>query len=293
MTADPTARISDPTAPLVSIIIPYYMQQAYIADTVRSALAQTYQHIEVIVIDDGSPVPAAPALTGMEGIHLTRTENHGCPITRNVGFSQSSGEFLIFLDGDDILRPDAVQSHLNAFATKPEAGLSFGAVRIIDRQGHQTSPARVCRPRKDYLMMLLETNPIWSPGATMMRRDTFEQAGGFNRSLHVQVDDYDLYLRLARLRPFVRHTETVLDYRLHGENVSKDQEKMLSGTLAVLDRLEVSGELSPAELRRLRYGKRRWLHQFRPRRTLSYRLKDLYYRFRSLLSVAPALLSRS
>lgn len=71
MTADITATPFTHTRPLVSIIIPYYMQQAYIAETVRSALAQTYSHVEVIVVDDGSPVPAEPALAGIEGIQLS------------------------------------------------------------------------------------------------------------------------------------------------------------------------------------------------------------------------------
>ena len=276
--------------PLVSVVIPYYMQQDFIAKTVLSAKAQTYPFVEVIVVDDGSPVPAGPALAGIEGVQLFRTENHGCPSTRNYGFSMSQGEYLLFLDGDDLLRPDAVEAHLYAFKANPDAGLSFGAVSIIDKEGRQTQPPHVCRPRRDYFLMLLESNPIWSPGATLIRREAFEQAGRFNHGLNVQVDDYDLYLRLARLRPFARHSQWVLEYRLHGNNVSKDQEKMLSGTLGVLDGLERSGKLTPAQANRLRYGRQRWLHVFRPRKTLRYRIATLLYAMRSALAVGWAMI---
>lgn len=272
--------------PLVSIIIPYYQQAAYIAYTVRSALRQTHSHVEIIVVDDGSPVPAAPSLADVPEIRLIRTENQGCPATRNHGFEASSGEYLIFLDGDDLLRPDAIEKHLAALRSHGSAVLSFGAVAMIDGQGRETEAPRVARPRRDYFRMLLESNPIWSPGATMMRREAFLEAGMFNSALRAQVDDYDLYLRLARLGPFVQHSGQVLDYRLHGSNVSRDQEKMLQGTLGVLDRLAADPALTSADRRRLERGRRRWIHVFRPRPSWLYRLRSLYFTVRSLPNVA-------
>ena len=272
--------------PLVSIIIPYYQQSGYIADTVRSALNQTYQPVEVIVVDDGSPVPAAPSLDGIANVRLIRTENHGCPATRNHGFEASSGQYLIFLDGDDLLRPDAIEKHLAALQGHVPAVLSFGAVATMDGEGRETNPPRVARPRKDYFRMLLESNPIWSPGATMMRRDAFAGAGRFNDRLRAQVDDYDLYLRLARLGPFVQHNGRVLDYRLHDSNVSRDQEKMLHGTLSVLDQLAADPALTAADRRRLERGRRRWIHVFRPTKSWWYHLRSLYFTARSLPNVA-------
>lgn len=271
--------------PLVSIILSYYNQPAYIAATVRSALAQTYPSTEVILIDDGSPIPAAPCLDDPDALRVLRTENHGCPAARNFGFAQSSGEFLLFLDGDDVLRPDAVALHLKALERTPQAGLSFGAVRIIGAQGEQLKPPHLCRPRRNYFNMLLGSNPIWSPGSTLMRRSAFVEAGGFDASLKTQVDDYDLYLRMARQHPFVRHAGCVLDYRLHGNNVSMDQDRMSAGTLLVLDRLEQRGDLSASERRKLQAGRRRWQHGLRPRNTLAYRLRSLQLKAQLLLDI--------
>jgi hypothetical protein len=119
----------------------------------------------------------------------------------------------------------------------------------------------------------------------MIPRNAFIEAGMFDDRLRAQVDDYDLYLRLARKYRVAQHDFCVLDYRLHSNNISKDQEKMLAGTLAMLDRVETSAKLSPSQRRRLRYGRNRWIHMFRPQRTLAYRLLLIYYKFRAVFDV--------
>jgi glycosyltransferase involved in cell wall biosynthesis len=271
--------------PLVSIIIPYYNQGLFIAEAVRSAKQQTYPNVEIIVVDDGSPMPAEPYLKEVAGIQLFRTENRGCPATRNFGFSKSSGEYLIFLDGDDVLLPGAIEAHLKQLAQHPEVGLSFGPSRCINEVGEQIRPAHLCRPRKDYYLMFLESNPICSPGATMIPRNAFIEVGMFDERLRAQVDDYNLYLRLARKFRVAQHDFCVLDYRLHSNNVSRDQEKMLAGTLAMLDQVEASTKLSPSQRKRLRYGRNRWIHMCRPQSTLAYRFLLIYYKCRAMLDV--------
>ena len=286
--SDRDARTASPETsrtPLVSIVIPYYNQQLFIAETVLSAKRQTYPNVEIIVVDDGSPVPAEPYLHEIDGIQLFRTENHGCPATRNFGFAKSSGEYLIFLDGDDILSPGAVEAHLKAFAQHPDTGLSFGSSSSINERGEQIRPAHICRPRRNYFLMFLESNPICSPGATMIPKSAFAAAGMFDERLRAQVDDLDLYLRLARKYRVTQHDFCVLAYRLHSNNVSRDQEKMLKGTLAMLDQIEASNMLTPAERKHLRYGRNRWLHVFRPQSTMVYRLRHGYYKVRAMFDV--------
>ena len=111
--------------PLVSVIIAYYKQEGFIAETVRSVQQQTYPNVEIIVVDDGSPVPASSVLPESSDVLVLRTENHGCPAARNFGFKQSSGDFLVFLDSDDRLTPGALEAHLKALAEHPESALSF------------------------------------------------------------------------------------------------------------------------------------------------------------------------
>ena len=273
------------TYPLVSVIIPYYKQERFVAETVRSAQKQTYPNFEIIVVDDGSPVPASSVLPESSDMLVLRTDHRGSPAaTRNFGFKQSSGEYLVFLDSDDRLSPGALEAHIKALAKHPEAVLSFGAQRIIDEDGHEIRPAHICRPRKNYFLMLLEGNPIGCPGATMIRRDAFIEAERFDESFRI-VEDYRLYLRLARRHPFVRLDSCVVDYRFHRNSLSQDKERMFKGIFDALDRVEAETILTAYERRRLRHGRGRWMHEFRANKTLAYRLRGLYYSFRAMLGV--------
>jgi hypothetical protein len=118
----------------------------------------------------------------------------------------------------------------------------------------------------------------------MIRRNAFIQAGLFDESSRI-VEDYPLYLRLARRHPFVRHDDCVVDYRFHKNSLSQDKERMLKGILDALDRLEAETELSPREQRRLRHGRGRWVHELRPEKTLAYRLRGVYYKLRAMSGV--------
>jgi glycosyltransferase involved in cell wall biosynthesis len=273
-----------PPLPLVSVIIAYHKQEGFIAETVRSVQQQTYPHFEVIVVDDGSPVPASAVLPESSDVRILRTENRGCPAARNFGFQQSSGDFLVFLDSDDRLTPGALEAHLQAFAECPAAALSFGAQRIIDEHGQVIRPAHICRPRRDYFLKLLEGNPIGCPGAAMIRRDAFLEAGLFDESLRI-VEDYPLYLRLARRHPFIQQSSCVVDYRFHTNSLSQDKEKVLKGVFNALDQLEADETLTARQRRKLRYGRGRWIHECRPGKTLAYRLRGVYYGFRAMLGV--------
>lgn len=279
----PVTVFSEPTNPLVSVVIPYYKQERFIALTVKSVKQQTYPHFEIIVVDDGSPVPASSVLQESDVLVL-RTGNHGCAAARNFGFKQSSGEYLLFLDSDDMLTPGALEAHVKTLSENPAAALSFGAQRIIDEDGNVVRPAHICRPRKDYFLQLLEGNPIGCPGAAMIRREAFIEAGLFDESLQI-VEDYPLYLRLALRHPFVWQSFCVVDYRFHRNSLSQDRERMLTGIFNALDQLEAEGKLTLHQRRRLRHGRGRWVHEFRPSKTFAHRLRGLYYRFHAMLGV--------
>ena len=167
-------------APLVSIIITYYAQEKFIEQTVLSAKNQTYKNIEVIIVDDGSPKPVWPLIAHIDGIRVFRKNNEGCPAARNFGFRESGGQFLVFLDQDDLLQPDAVEAQIRALNQDHRAVLSFGAARLIDANGEEIRKPHTCRRRKNYLLMLLESNPIECVGGAMIRRSVF--MSGFSTS---------------------------------------------------------------------------------------------------------------
>jgi len=278
------SRTGDEALPRVSVIIPYFNHPAYLAETVDSARQQTYSNVEIIVVDDGSAVPASSLLVASDDVVLIRTENRGVSSARNIGFQNSSGEYLIFLDADDRLMPGAVEAHLNVFWDNPDAGMTFGPARIIDGTGSEIRPPAICRPRKNYFAMLLESNPIACPGSTMIRRQAFVEAGFFDESFR-NAEDYHLYLRLARERAVVQHNACVVNYRKHSGGKSNNTDRMTAAVMGILDQFERDPSLSRSERTTLLRGRKRWLHAFRPKETLGYRLEGLYYSFRAMLTV--------
>lgn len=277
-------RTGDEALPLVSVIIPYFNHAEYLAETVESARQQRYPHLEIIVVDDGSTVPASSILEASENVVLLRTENRGVSSARNIGYRNSRGEYLIFLDADDPLMPGAVEAHLNAFSANPDAGMTFGPARIIDGAGNEIRPPKICRPRKNYFAMLLESNPIACPSSTMIRRQAFVAAGFFDETFR-NAEDYHLYLRLARQRPVIQHNACVVSYRKHIGGKSNNTDRMTAAVMAILDQFENDPLLSRSERRTLLRGRKRWMHAFRPKKTLGYRLEGLYYHFRAMLTV--------
>lgn len=265
--------------PLVSVIIPYYSQGAYIAETIESVRRQTYPNIELIVVDDESAQDHENALRKIEGIEIYRIRNSGPPAARNYGFKRSAGEYLVFLDADDVLPDQAIEKNLETLLEHPEASLVFGAVQVIDSAGRVLVPDHVCLPRRNYFLMLLETNPICSPGATMMRRSAFEQAGKFVELGQFQVDDYELYLQIAKYGSLCQQDDCVLRYRRHDTNMSKDRARMLMATLDSLNRVASLHHFSHLERLQLWHGRRRWNYEFiEPPATL-LGLRPLYYKF--------------
>jgi glycosyltransferase involved in cell wall biosynthesis len=275
------------TKPLVSILITYYNAGPYIREAVESACRQTYSPVEVIVIDDGSPDPCAPHLAGLDGFKLVWQPNAGGAAARNAAARNAHGQYLLFVDGDDRLLPTAVETQVAALESAPHAGLVFGAVQRVNQHGDLIRGVHVCRPRRDYFKMLLESSPFECMASAMIRQTEFAAVGGFDEVTKnlIPADDYDIYLRLAHRSPVVRNTNCVIEYRQHTNNISADKEMMLSRIFTVLGKLESSTPLTARQRRRIRHGRRRWTHAFRRSNSLAWKTAELYYRLIAMLSV--------
>jgi glycosyltransferase involved in cell wall biosynthesis len=272
-------------SPKVSVVIPYFKQQKYLRETVESVKALQHADVEIVVIDDGSPIPASMVLSGIDGVTVLRTENRGVSAARNFGVSQTTGDYLIFLDADDLLEPDVVQSHLAALRRDPEAVMSFGAVRIIDEKGRELVRPHVCRPRRSYLRPMLVSNPVACPGTAMISRAAFYRAGAFDESFS-KAEDFLLFLRIAVREKIVRNARCTVSYRSHPQGISLNKPAMLAGTLAALDAIE--GELNAKDRRFLEHARRRWRHAYEEKSGLGYMLKELYFKLHAMMTVPPS-----
>src|ERR687898_2206392 len=133
-------------AALVTVVIPCYNQAHFLGEAIESVLSQSYPNFEIIVVDDGSTDNTSEVASRYEGVRLVRQENRGLAGARNTGIKHSEGEYLVFLDADDRLLPEALAVGLGCFEAHPECALVAGHARFIDVEGLLRAEPRPPQP---------------------------------------------------------------------------------------------------------------------------------------------------
>lgn len=246
-------------APLVSAILPAFDAAPYVAEAVRSALAQTHPRLELVAVDDGSSDGTGEALDALarewagEGRRMVarRQPNAGAAAARNAALALASGEILVFLDADDRWHPDMV-ARLVAALGDPGATLALPRWRYIDAEGRpiglETAPeGRFGRAD------LLGDNPVHSATGVALRREAAERAGGFDPTLRACID-LDLWVRaLGREGAAVVAPGARADYRRRPGQITGDWRRMERAWTRVHEKLGQRGEgLERAALARAR-----------------------------------------
>src|SRR5688572_6916008 len=182
---------------VVSVIIPCYKQAAFLKEAIESVLTQTYPYFEILVIDDGSPDNVEEVSKSYPQIHYVKQPNSGAAIARNNGLLKSKGSFLVFLDSDDRLLPNALEDGVNFLENHPECAFVTGTVNLIDIEGNYVSTPPHPAIEKNHFSFLLNSNYIWTPGVVMYRRDVFYDTKAFDPYAGGSAD-YELNIRIAR-----------------------------------------------------------------------------------------------
>jgi glycosyltransferase involved in cell wall biosynthesis len=231
--------------PQVSVIIPTYNRSRYIAEAIRSVQAQTHRDVEIIVADDGSTDNTRDIVSQFgQGVTYLQLPHRGQPAaTRNAGLLAAEGEYVTFLDSDDLFLPGKLALQLAAFEQHPEAGLAYSNGYFF-RDDPQVPTGRALdgmpTPTGDALADLLRGNFLTSP-VVLIRRGCLDVVGLFDeRPEFFAVEDYDLWLRIAAHFPFVYAPGDVAAIRRHGESISRDVASLRSRALVVLAKLEAS-----------------------------------------------------
>jgi glycosyltransferase involved in cell wall biosynthesis len=245
-----------PARPLVSIVIPCFEQARYLGEALESAVRQRYARIEIVVVDDGSHDRPEDIVSRYPDVRLIRQENRGPSAARNAGIRASRGEFLVFLDADDRLRPDAVRAGVGRLLQHPDAAFTAGRCQLMDVDG-KTAHVQPPHPRREHYDALLRECFIWMPAVVMHRRRSVEAVGGFCARLDAAAD-YDLYLRVSRASPIDVHDEIVAEYRRHDACMSADPALMLRATLTALSGQREYVAAHPEYARAFRAGRRFW-----------------------------------
>lgn len=242
--------------PRASVVVPAYNALGTVEATIRSVLGQTMDDLELVVIDDGSTDGSAELAeelaAGDSRMHVFRQANGGTAAARNAGIARATGEFVSFLDNDDLWMPRYLELMTTALDSAPEAGLSYTDAWILDDETKRirtrtvmdffpTVPARASVPT--LLRTMLSSNFIMS--SVTVRRDVLEQLGGFDPTIS-GVDDYDLWLRiLISGHSVVRAPGTLLIQRDRPDSQSKNEQKMIAGHAEVLRRIGEDPRLDP------------------------------------------------
>jgi glycosyltransferase involved in cell wall biosynthesis len=225
-------------APLISVVIPCYNHARYLREAIKS-VGTPARLVEVVVVDDGSTdtsaeiADASVRTTGAARVRVIRQQHGGVSAARNRGFEESRGEYVVFLDADDHLAPNALDVGARALDDRRESVFVYGRCQMMADDGTLLSTPQQPRIARHPYYELLRSNYIWTPANVMFRRGALERCGTFDRGLTGPAD-YDLYLRLARTYPIYDHGHIVTHCRRHDANGSGEAAHLLRETLMVL-----------------------------------------------------------
>jgi glycosyltransferase involved in cell wall biosynthesis len=242
--------------PTVSVIIPSYNYARFLAETIDSVLAQTYPAIEVIVVDDESPddTPRVMAQFGSKILGI-RKQNAGVSAAINTGVERATGDYLAFLDADDVWLPKKLEMQMARFQSEPDLGLVHCATEEIDATGNVTGLQLAGQEGWVADEMLLLRRPVILGGGSsaVTRRSIFDAIGGFDPRITVS-QDWDFCFRVARRHRVGFVPEILMRYRLHGKNGHGNVRKMERDMLLAFQKAFADQDPDLRKIRRRCYG---------------------------------------
>jgi len=252
---DPFGVKCEKAVPLVSVIIPAYNVAPYIGETLDSVFAQTFADYEVIVINDGSPDTEElerELARFIARVNYVKQENRGASAARNAGLRTARGEFVAFLDADDLWLPSYLDEQIK-FIRERNCDLVCADAEVFSDGSHKDETYMEALmanapPTGDVTFIgLLSAEQSLITSGIVVRRERVFEVGLFDEELR-NSQDYDLWLRLARNGTRMAYRRRVLlRYRSRGNSLSGDEVNVHRRELRVLEKVERSYDLSPAK----------------------------------------------
>ena len=212
----------------VTIVVPVYCSSAehegFLRETLRSVAAQTYRDFETIIVDDRSPIDVEPLVGSIENLPnvriLRNATNIGHAESRNAGVRAAEGEFIAFLDHDDLWLPEKLERQMAALEANADAAMVFCDMEIfgphVDRLRMDQSIVPI---RPSFYWFVCHGNFTISASAVMARKQAMLDIGLFD-SRYSTCDDFDAWLKILMIAPVVHLPERLAKYRLHQSNVN-------------------------------------------------------------------------
>lgn len=219
-------RMSD--LPLVSVIVPAFQAERFVADAVRSILSQSWRRVEAIVVNDGSSDRTGDVVDALARqdtrVRPVHQANTGLPGARNAGLDVARGTMIAFLDADDRITPDKLARQVAALRAAPEVGLIYGDHRAVRDADGATFEVRRGEPPLPFAELLVYRN-WFAPMAPLLRRSLIDRVGGFDETFDA-AEDWDYWYRCAQVATFRYLPGIVGLYRLHDGQMHLDHVRM-------------------------------------------------------------------
>ncbi|MEC4894091.1 MAG: glycosyltransferase family A protein [Oscillatoria sp. PMC 1051.18] len=223
--------------PLVSVIIPAYNAESTILETIQSVQQQSYTHWEIIVVDDGSRDRTLTILQDIvePRLQIFSGDNAGAATARNRGLKLAQGEFIAFLDADDLWTTDKLQLQLEALEKHPEAGVAYSWASFIDANGKFLYYQEPVFYQGNVYQQMLLVNFLVCGSIPLIRKQAIESVGEFNSEIK-SAHDWDFGLRLAAKYPFVLVPKYQTFYRQFPGSISANIEAREKYSLLVVEK---------------------------------------------------------
>lgn len=221
---------------LVSVAITTYNAADYLREAIESALRQTHQPLEIVVINDGSTDHTAEVCasfgTAIKYFYQPQDGTMGASAQIRA-ILETSGDFIAFLDHDDRWLPTKIEKQLQLMEAHPDAGAVFTGVQLIDGKGAALGLSPPLPPSGDVFHRLL-TNCYYTHSAGLVRRSSLARSG--IQDVDAIAGDWDQWLRIARYYPILMVEEPLTEYRIHTTNFVGDTKRLVGGARTVLQR---------------------------------------------------------
>lgn len=223
--------------PLISVVIPAYNSEKTIKETIQSVLVQTLDDFEIVVINDGSKDNTLGKLSEISDARLTvlSYENSGVAVSRNRGIKAAKGEYIAFLDADDLWLPEKLACQYQVLEKTPEAAVAYSWTNYIDDESAFLRSGMRPSFNGNVYQKLLASNFLECGSNPLVRRSALQHVGGFDPELPPS-EDWDMWLRLARSYEFVLVPLPQVLYRVSNTSASFNLEKHETSKIKALEK---------------------------------------------------------
>lgn len=225
--------------PLVSVVIPCYNHEKFVKDCIQSVIDQTYENIELIIIDDGSKDNSVHKIQEMVSLcekRFTRFEfrhrlNKGLCNTLNEAIEWCKGEYFAVIASDDMLLPDKTSFQIEFMKKNKDIVALFGSANYIDENNNITAVNQLVEKQYVFDKILLNDCPFYAP-TQMIQLDILKRIGGYDPE--ILVEDWYMWLKLAQVGRVFCLSETLALYRIHSTNSTKNSKFIYENNLKTL-----------------------------------------------------------